>query len=211
MDTKRALKEENNHLRGRWSYSHVLFTWSGIFWDVKGVDWLGELGDVVVDIADSDVYPHVRGLQAVVGTDQQGVLGAALAVQALGGCQLPRLRVNVEAVICPADNGVCDQGIGSLRQNRSGQITLFCQENHIVTCGKARIIPVTVLGDYFSEWFPLINSLPAQSLLQSRSKDTYAHRFYLSHAKDDITQILFAPLFIKGFHPIDTKKLCYLF
>lgn len=76
-------------MRGQRSYFHFLFTWSGIFWDVKGVHRPGELGDVVIDVADSDVYPHVRGLQAVVGTDQQGVLGAALPVQALGGYQLP--------------------------------------------------------------------------------------------------------------------------
>lgn len=123
-----ALNKENNHLRGQWSHFHVLCTWTGIFWNVKGVDWLGELGDVVVDVADSDVYPHVRGLQAVVGTDQQGVLGAALAVQALGGYQLPRLGVNVEAIICSADDGVRHQGIGSLSQNRSGQIASLARK-----------------------------------------------------------------------------------
>lgn len=83
---------------------------------------------MVINVADSDVYPHVRGLQAVVSTDQQGVLGAALPVQALSGYQLPWLGVNVEAIICTADNGVCDQGIGSLSQNRSGQITLFARK-----------------------------------------------------------------------------------
>lgn len=49
-----------------------------------------------------------------------------------------------------------------------------CQENHIITCSKARIIPVTALGDYFTEWFPLINSFPAQS----HSKDTYTLCFW---------------------------------
>lgn len=110
------------------AYSHVPFTWSGILWDVKGVDRLGEPGDVVVDVADGDVYPHVRGLQAVVGAHQQRVLGAALAVQAPGGYQLPRLGVNVEAVICTTDNGVCHQGIGSLRHNSSGQVVLFARK-----------------------------------------------------------------------------------
>lgn len=115
-------------MRGQRSHFQALFTWSGIFWDVKGVHWLGEFGDVVVNVTDSDVYPHVRGLQAVVSPDQQGILGAALAVQALGGYQLPGLGVNVEAIICTTDNGVCHQGIGSLSQNRSGQITILARK-----------------------------------------------------------------------------------
>lgn len=125
---KPSLNKENNHWRGQQSYFHVLFTGSGIFWDVKGVHWLGELGDVVVNVADSDVYPHVRGLQAIVSSDQQGVLGAAFPVQALSGYQLPGLGVNVEAIICTTDNGVRHQGIGSLSQNRSGQITLLARK-----------------------------------------------------------------------------------
>lgn len=83
---------------------------------------------MVVDIADSDVDPHIRGLQAVVGAHQQRVLGAALAVQAPRGDQLPRLGVNVEAVVCTTDDGVCHQGIGSLSQNRSGQIASLARK-----------------------------------------------------------------------------------
>lgn len=43
---------------------------------------------MVINIANSDVYSHVRGLQPIISTNQQGVLGAALPVQALGGYQV---------------------------------------------------------------------------------------------------------------------------
>lgn len=83
---------------------------------------------MVINITDSNVYPHVRGLQAIISTNQEGVLGAALAVQALGGYQVSWLGVNMEAVIRTADNSVCDKGIGSLSKNRSGQIKLFARK-----------------------------------------------------------------------------------
>lgn len=83
---------------------------------------------MVINIANCDVYSHVWGLQAVISTNQQGVLGAALPVQALGGYQVSWLGVNVEAIICTADNSVCDEGIGSLSKNRSGQIKLFARK-----------------------------------------------------------------------------------
>lgn len=83
---------------------------------------------MVIHITNSDVYSHVRGLQAIISTNQQGVLGAALPVQALGGYQVSWLGVDVEAIIRTADNSVCDEGIGSLSKNRSGQIKLFARK-----------------------------------------------------------------------------------
>lgn len=83
---------------------------------------------MVVNIANGDVYSHVWGLEAVISTNQQGVLGAAFPVQALGGYQVSWLGVNVEAIIRTADNSVCDEGIGSLSKNRSGQIKLFARK-----------------------------------------------------------------------------------
>lgn len=83
---------------------------------------------MVVNIANSDIYSHVRGLQAVISTNQQGVFGAALPVQALGGYQVSWLGVDVEAIVRTADDRVCDEGIGSLRKTKSGQIKLFARK-----------------------------------------------------------------------------------
>lgn len=83
---------------------------------------------MVINVTNSDVYSHVWGLQAIISTDQQGVLGAALPVQALRGYQVSWLGVNVEAIIRTADNSVCDEGIGSLSENRSGQVKLFARK-----------------------------------------------------------------------------------
>lgn len=100
------------------------FTWRRVLGDVEGIREAGELGRVVVDVLDGDVQPHVRRLPPVVGADQQGVLGAPLAVQLLGGHQVARFGVDAEAVVRPADDGVGDQSVGTLQGKKTGDTRL---------------------------------------------------------------------------------------
>lgn len=105
-------------------------TWRRVLGDVEGICEAGELWRVVVDVLDGDVQPHVRRLPPVVGADQQGVLGAALTVQLLGGHQVTWFGVDAEAVVGPADDGVGDQSVGTLQGRR--------QEAHVCTVNFAR-------------------------------------------------------------------------
>lgn len=93
-------------------------TWRRVLRDVEGIREAGELWRVVVDVLDGDVQPHVRRLPPIVSADQQGVLGAPLAIQLLGGHQVARFGVNAETVVRPADDGVGDESVGTLQGGR---------------------------------------------------------------------------------------------
>lgn len=73
---------------------------------------------MVVDVLHGDVQPHVGRLLPVVGAHQKGVFGAALPVQLLGGDQIAGLGVDAKAVVCPADDGVRDESVGTLERSR---------------------------------------------------------------------------------------------
>lgn len=70
---------------------------------------------MVVDVLDGDVQPHVGRLFSVVCTHQKGVFGTPLPVQLLGGDQVTGFRIDPKAVICPADDGVRHESVGTLR------------------------------------------------------------------------------------------------
>ena len=76
---------------------------------------------MVVDVLHGDVQPHVGRLLPVVRAHQQGIFGAALPVQLLGGDQVSGLRVDPETVVRPADDGVGHQRVWTLKVGKKGK------------------------------------------------------------------------------------------
>lgn len=91
---------------------------------------------MVVDVFDGDVQPHVGRLLPVVRSHKEGVFGPPLPVQLPGGDQVAGLGVDAEAVVRPAQDGVGDQSVRTLRweNNKSTMKVSFKVSANYVRC-----------------------------------------------------------------------------
>lgn len=79
---------------------------------------------MVVNVLDSDVQPHVGRLLPVISSNQEGVFRPALPVQLLGGDQVAGFRVDPEAVVRAADDGVGHESVRTLRGRQKSKSAL---------------------------------------------------------------------------------------